>query len=107
MLDTNVLLSGLASRSSAARQVVDAAQTRKLIPLTSARVLAEYRAVLLHPDILARFFELTPKRIIAALHRLRYLADEFDSSGVRFELPRDPNDAMFIELAMPALPRTS
>jgi len=62
--------------------------------------MSEYRAVLLHPDILSRFSELTPKRVISALHRLRYVADEVDSSSVRFELPRDPNDAMFVELAI-------
>jgi uncharacterized protein len=100
VIDTNVLLSGLVSRTSAARRIVDALQTRKLIPLVSPAVMSEYRAVLLHPDILSRFSELTPKRVISALHRLRYVADEFDSHTVKFELPRDPNDAMFVELAI-------
>jgi hypothetical protein len=48
--------------------------------------MAEYRAILSHPDILARFPHLIPKRVISALHRLRYVADEFDSATVRFEL---------------------
>ena len=62
--------------------------------------MSEYRAVLLHPDILARFSSLTPKRVLLSLHRLRYIADEFNVSTVKFELPRDPNDAMFLELAI-------
>ena len=34
------------------------------------------------------------------LHRLRYIGDEFDTAGIKFRLDRDPNDAMFVELAI-------
>lgn len=34
------------------------------------------------------------------LHRLRYLADAFETARVKFRFDRDPNDAMFLELAI-------
>jgi predicted nucleic acid-binding protein len=34
------------------------------------------------------------------LHRLRYVADEFHTERVKFEFPRDPKDAIFLELAI-------
>jgi putative PIN family toxin of toxin-antitoxin system len=100
VLDTNVLLAGLVSRSSASQKVVDCLQTRKVIPLISPPVLAEYRAVLLHPAIAAKFPKLTSRRVELALHRLRYVGDEYRNVRVRFELERDPRDAMFVELAI-------
>jgi predicted nucleic acid-binding protein len=35
-----------------------------------------------------------------ALHRFRYVADEFTTGRVKFAFPRDPKDAMFVELAI-------
>jgi uncharacterized protein len=100
VLDTNVLLAGLVSKSSASQKVVDLLQARKVIPLLSPPVLAEYRAVLLHTAIAARFPNLTPRRVELALHRLRYIGDEYPTVRVKFELQRDPQDAMFVELAI-------
>jgi putative PIN family toxin of toxin-antitoxin system len=100
VLATNVLLAGLVSKSSASQKVVDSLASRKTIPLVSPPVLAEYRAVLLHPEIAKRFGNLTARRVELALHRLRYVGDEFDTTRVRFELARDPRDAMFVELAI-------
>jgi putative PIN family toxin of toxin-antitoxin system len=100
VLDTNVLLAGLVSESPASQRVVDALSTRKAIPLLSRPVLGEYHAVLLDPAILARFPALTPRRVAMALHKLRYVADEYRVIRVTFEFPRDPKDAMFLELAI-------
>lgn len=100
VLDTNVLFAGLVSESSASQRVVDALSARRAILLLSPFVLAEYRAVLLHPESLARFPHLTPQRIAVALQRLRYVADECRVIRIRFAFPRDPRDAKFIELAI-------
>ena len=100
VLDTNVLLVGLVSESSASQRVVDALMERKVIPLVSPPVLAEYRGVLLHRAIIRRFPELTPRRVAMALHRLCYVADQVVTGRVKFDFPRDPKDAMFIELAI-------
>jgi putative PIN family toxin of toxin-antitoxin system len=100
VLDTNVLLAGLVSKSSASQKIVDALEARKMIPLLSLPVLAEYRRVLLHPATVARFENLTPRRVELALHRLRYIGDEYRTDRVKFEFRRDPRDAMFVELAI-------
>lgn len=100
VLDTNVLLAGLVSKSSASQKVVDSLQARKMIPLLSPPVLTEYRAVLLHPAITAKFANLTPGRVELAIRRLRYVGDEYRTIRVKFELERDPRDAMFVELAI-------
>jgi putative PIN family toxin of toxin-antitoxin system len=100
VLDTNVLLAGLVSKSSASQKVVDSLQSRKAIPLLSSPVLAEYRAILLHPAISEKFTHLSARRVELALHRLRYVGDVYPKVRVRFELERDPKDAMFVELAI-------
>jgi putative PIN family toxin of toxin-antitoxin system len=100
VLDTNVFLAGLVSKSSASQKVVDSLQARKAIPLLSAPVIAEYRAVLLHPAITAKFANLTPRRVELAIHRLRYVGDQYRTIRVKFELERDSRDAMFVELAI-------
>jgi putative PIN family toxin of toxin-antitoxin system len=100
VLDTNVLLAGLVSANSASQRIVDALMDREAVPLLSAPVMAEYRAILMHPVIVARFQDLTTRRVAMALHRFRYVADEIETGRVRFEFARDPNDAMFVELAI-------
>jgi putative PIN family toxin of toxin-antitoxin system len=100
VLDTNVLLAGLVSKSSASQKIVDSLQSREAIPLISPPLLAEYRAVLLHPAIAAKFANLTARRVELALHRLRYVGDEYRNVRARFELEQDPRDAMFVELAI-------
>jgi putative PIN family toxin of toxin-antitoxin system len=100
VLDTNVMLAGLVSTNSASQRVVDALMDRKAVPLVSAPVVAEYQAILLHPAITARFPDLTQRRVTMALHRFRYVADEIAIGRVKFEFPRDPRDAMFVELAI-------
>jgi putative PIN family toxin of toxin-antitoxin system len=102
VLDTNVLLAGLVSKSLASQKVVDALQARKGIPLLSPPVIAEYRAVLLHPAITAKFAGLTARRVELAIHRLRYVGDVYRQVRVKFEFERDPRDAMFVELAIAA-----
>lgn len=100
VLDTNVLLAGLVSKSSASQKVVDSLAARKVIPLDSPHVLEEYRKVLLDPIIIDRFPNLTPRQVESVLHRLKYIGDEYRTTRIRFEFPRDPDDARFIELAI-------
>jgi predicted nucleic acid-binding protein len=49
VLDTNVLVAGLAFKSSASQKVVDALKLRKAIPFLSPPVIAEYKAIGLKP----------------------------------------------------------
>jgi len=90
----------LSPSPSAFQKVIDSLQARKAIPPLSPSVVAEYRAVLLHPAIAAKFARLNTRRVELAIHRLRYVGDEYRSVRVKFEFERDPQDAMFVELAI-------
>jgi len=100
VLDTNVLLRGLLNPRSAAGRVVDACDRRAVLLVLSAPVLAEYWAVLSDPSIVERYAELTHEKVELALRRLRYVGDVFRIVRTRFEYPRDPKDAKFVELAI-------
>jgi len=102
VLDTNVLLAGLVSRSSASQIFVDALEMRRMIPLLSREVIAEYRTVLVHPTIQTRFDNLTVRRVELDLRRLRYIGEVHSIGRIRFKLPRDPRDEKFLELALVA-----
>lgn len=100
VLDTNILLRGLASERSDAAKILDAAETRGFTMLLSRPVVAEYRAVLLDPKIRARFPRLTPDHVELTLARLAYLGELVRDIRVRFSLPRDPRDERFLALAI-------
>jgi putative PIN family toxin of toxin-antitoxin system len=100
VLDTNTLLRGLASESSAAAKVLRAAEDRIIIPLLSKPVLDEYRAVLNDPSLIARLPSLNPKLTAIVLHRLRYIGDYVTRPKAKFLYARDPGDQKFIEVAI-------
>src|SRR5205823_9472591 len=77
-----------------------ACEGRRVIPLLSRAVMTEYRTVLSHSDIVARYPELDPKRVRVAIERLCYVGDVFPIVAAQFEFPRDPKDEMIIELAI-------
>jgi putative PIN family toxin of toxin-antitoxin system len=100
VVDTNVLLRGLLNQNSTAGKVVRACDDRRAVILLSKRLHSEYRAVLTDPAVTIRYPELTTERVEIALRRLRYVADDLGAVRVRFEYPRDPKDAMLVELAI-------
>ena len=100
VLDTNTLLRGLASPTSAAARVLRAAESRLIIPLLSKPVLDEYRDVLSDASLQARFPQLTVELISVTLLRLRFVSDYLRKPQVRFEYRRDPRDEKLIELAI-------
>jgi putative PIN family toxin of toxin-antitoxin system len=100
VLDTNTLLRGLVTSSSAAAKVRRAAEQRAFIPLLSKPVLDEYRAVLTDDALIHRFPEITPELVEITIRRLRFIGDYLRSPTVRFEYSRDTRDQKFIELAI-------
>jgi putative PIN family toxin of toxin-antitoxin system len=100
VVDTNTLLRAMISERSPSRAVLELLETRKVIVLLSKPVLDEYREILTDPELVERYPILTPKRVELTLRRLRYVGDVYRKVNVRFELPRDPRDAKFIELAI-------
>jgi len=100
VIDTNTLLRGVLSETSATARVRRAAESRTVIPLLSKPVLDEYRAVLSHPSLLERFSALSTKNVAFLIQRLLFVGEYVRSPRARFEYSRDPLDAKFIELAI-------
>jgi len=100
VLDTNTLLRGLVSGSSAAAKVRRAAERRLVVPLVSKPVLDEYRAVLNDGALAERFPEITPELVEITIRRLRFVSDYIRAPQIVFEYRRDARDQKFIELAI-------
>jgi putative PIN family toxin of toxin-antitoxin system len=100
VIDTNTLLRGVLSETSAAARLRRAAEQRVVIPLLSKPVLDEYRAVLSHPSLHERFPELAAKDIAYLMKRLLFIGEYVRTPRAHFEFPRDPRDEKFIELAI-------
>ncbi|HUB27657.1 MAG TPA: putative toxin-antitoxin system toxin component, PIN family [Tepidisphaeraceae bacterium] len=63
-------------------------------------VLREYRATLARPELVNRFAKLARPEVAVSLERLRYVGEFYRRTAVRFDVPRDPKDSPFIELAI-------
>jgi putative PIN family toxin of toxin-antitoxin system len=100
VIDTNTLLRGLVSATSAAAKLRRAAEKRLFIPLLSKPVLDEYRAVLLDPTIVERFPAINQRLVEITVRRLRFVSDYVRFPRFRFEYRRDPRDEKFLELAI-------
>jgi len=100
ILDTNTLVRGLTSQTSAAARVLRTAEQRLILPLISKPLLDEYRGVLTDAALRIRFPQLTSELVAVALHRLRFVGDYVRKPDARFEYRRDPRDEKLIELAI-------
>lgn len=100
VIDTNTLLRGVLSETSAAARLRRAAEQRVVIPLLSKPVLDEYRAVLGHPSLQERFPELAAKDIAYLMKRLLFVGEYVRTPRAHLEFPRDPRDEKFVELAI-------
>jgi len=102
ILDTNTLFRGLAKSESASGRVLEAVAAHRVTLLTSRSIVTEYRTILLDPKIVGRYETLTPLMVEAAIRKFVYFAEHLDIVRSRFEFPRDPKDANFLELAITA-----
>lgn len=100
VIDSNVLVRAAIQVESAAGEVLSLCEQRRVLILLSKPVLSEYRFILNHPDLLSRYPTLEERRVNITLERLAFVGDVIRSSRVRFEYPRDPKDAKFVELAI-------
>ena len=99
VLDTNTLVRGFIHESGASGRLLQACKARRIITLLSKPVIAEYREILndtelvgTDPDVAAAVRDL--------LDALCFVGEYVSPVRARFELPRDPDDAIFIELAI-------
>ena len=100
VLDTNTLVRAASRSTSPAGRLIEGCLQREFILLLSKPVLAEYRKVLGYEKVLARNPEITGKRLVLLLQRLRFFSEYLPTISVTFEFDRDPDDAKFVELAI-------
>lgn len=94
MIDTNVLVSGLLSPYGAAAEVVRLGVAGALVPLYDARILGEYRDVLLERD-----FEINREYVLQLLDAFESNGEAVIATPLKNRLP-DPDDEMFLEVAL-------
>ena len=94
MIDTNVLVSGLLSPYGASAEVVRLGLTGALVSLYDARILGEYRVVLLERD-----FEINREYVPQLLDAFELNGEPVTALPLKERLP-DPDDEMFLEVAL-------
>jgi putative PIN family toxin of toxin-antitoxin system len=100
VVDTNVLVRGLANRNSTSGHLLQLCENRKVHMLLSRPVTREYRDVLGRDELTHAHPAITPEVVRLVIERLRYFADLVDPVRARFRYDRDPDDACFLELAI-------
>jgi putative PIN family toxin of toxin-antitoxin system len=100
VVDTNVLVRGLANRDSPSGRLLRHCENRDVLMLLSRPVMLEYRQVLAREELTHKHPAITAEVVSLVIERLRYFADFIDPVGVHFRYDRDPDDEAFIELAI-------
>jgi putative PIN family toxin of toxin-antitoxin system len=96
VVDTNVIVSGLLSPYGASAEIVRMIAAADLILCYDARLLAEYKEVLLRPK-----FGFDPESVGFFLDQVKSSGELVSSLPLGFSLP-DPDDEMFLEVALAA-----
>jgi putative PIN family toxin of toxin-antitoxin system len=100
VLDTNTVVRGMVNSSSASGIVLDGCQSHLYRLLLSKAVLAEYRRVLSDKTIRHLNPEISERHIERVLRRLKFISEYLSKVPMTFKLPRDPDDAKFLDLAI-------
>lgn len=99
MLDTNVLVAAIRSRSGASSQLVDGALAGQFTLLLSVPLVLEYEAVLTRPEHLAISGQ-TVKDIHSLVNALVAVSEHVRNSYLWRPLLPDPADDMVLETAV-------
>lgn len=102
ILDTNIIVRAFINLHSASGQILRACQERRVVPLLSRPVLAEYRSVLRRPSLLRKYPELQHPQVKDSIERILFVSEYYRKVGVHFSFSRDPKDEPFLELAIAA-----
>jgi putative PIN family toxin of toxin-antitoxin system len=97
VLDTNVLVSALLKPNSIPSRILDLVLARQVALVLDHRIFAEYRDVLYRPE-----FELPREAVAHLLDFLWYSSERAQGGEFVVQLP-DPEDRMFIEVALSSL----
>jgi putative PIN family toxin of toxin-antitoxin system len=96
VLDTNVLVSGLLNPYGPPGQIVAMVASGELSLCFDARILGEYRAVLLRPK-----FAFRPNHVEVLLEQIQAVGESVAASPLPHPLP-DRDDEAFLEVAIAA-----
>jgi putative PIN family toxin of toxin-antitoxin system len=99
--DCNVLFQAMVSASGPARAVVDAAAKKRVTLVLSDYVLRELEGVVARPHLVRRF-GITAQGVADFMASLVLNGAMIDDVPHVFDLPRDPKDAHFVDLAVAA-----
>jgi hypothetical protein len=99
VLDVNVLISALISRSGAPARILEAWQAERFLVVTSEPILAEFQRVLAQPQLRNRY-GLTPSRVQRLLRGLRQFALVTPGELELHGLAPDPDDDKLLACAV-------
>ena len=97
VLDTNVLVSALLRPDSIPGRIVDLVLAEQVTLALDHRIFAEYQSVLFRPE-----FSFSSDQVGALLEFVWRAGEMVDAMPLPIHLP-DPDDVMFIEVAVSAL----
>lgn len=100
VLDTNVLVSALLRPQSLPGRVLDLVLARQVALALDVRIFTEYQDVLLRPE-----FAFSRERVSDLLQFVWQVSERVQAAPLSIRLP-DPDDVMFIEVAVSALTDT-
>ena len=100
VLDTVVLVQALVSGRGTAAGCVERLRLGRFILLMSDATLDELADVPLRPKFVAKYSFVTPEKVAAFIADLQSFAVMIPRPPTAFELPRDPKDEPFIDLAV-------
>lgn len=103
VLDTNVFISGLLSRTGVSAQALNAWRERRYLLVTSDAIIAEIQAVLNYPHIRNKYAipDEDIRQLVAILHKDALLVP--GKANVAGTVPPDPEDEKFLACAMESL----
>src|SRR5438876_7952441 len=99
VLDTNTILRGFIHETGSSGKLLRACKARRIITLLSKPVIDEYREILIDPELVGDDPRIVPA-VDDLLDGLRFVAEYISPVRARFDLPRDRDDAIFVELAI-------
>jgi putative PIN family toxin of toxin-antitoxin system len=94
VLDTNVLVSGLLTPFGTSGEIIRMVSSGQLSLCYDARILTEYRDVLLRPR-----FQFNPEHVSSLLDYIQYAGQVYPTQPLANPLP-DPDDEPFLEVAI-------
>lgn len=102
VFDCNLFLQAAISSGGSAAACLDLIDEGAITLILSPDVVAEMRDVLTRPKLARKFATLTPERVERFLNRVEALAEMVSDVPRVIELPRDPKDEPYINLAVAA-----